>query len=820
MLAYPAIASLLTAEPVATASDGAVAQSVAAPPIKINPTKRVLRFDVPLTDNGNYLGDVELAVDPQDRLSVKAARLFEILEPVLKPDVLARLKAAVGSNEEVTEAELAAAQITLIYDSQNLALTIGIPVSARRNESLSFGGRNGPPAATLEPAGFSAFVNLRSAIDLVEKGNQRGIVPPVSSIDWALRALGVVAEGEGYVSFRKNEPLFRRVGTRFVYDDLGDVVRFTIGDLQPFGRTFQSTPTVAGVSVSRFYNVLEPWQQFRSTGNQSFTIFAPSTVETLVNGRSVELRTLQPGSYTLSDFPLAEGSNDVRLRIRDETGKERIVDFSLYSNLQLLEAGRTEFSAFAGVYSNPTVAGIHYSRDWAASGFIRRGLTQQLTAGINGQADAQAQQVGAEALVGTSLGLIGFDLAASQRTAGGSGFAVALSFDKITGSSGDRQQSIRGAIEYRSDKFAIPGALVDREPVELRASLGYAVTLGLDRFLALDAQYSRDRVQRKTIYGARLSGGFRLTDTLSALASVQFDHGLQQNGFVARIGIRQRFGLRATAQADVDTKGVAQATYQASGGRGIGAWSGSVDVRRTGEGTTLNGDGSLITNRAELGIAQLATYDQQGGSISDVRTSLRVGTSIAFADGQIAIGRPIQQAFLLAESHKSLDRKSVRLDPDQKSADVESGTLGPAVEGSLTAYSPRLLIYDVPDAPAGYDIGAGNVEVVPPYKSGYNLQVGSDYHLLVIGRLLGRDGEPISLLAGKAIDLGAPKRPAITMFTSRTGKFGAQGLRPGRWRIEMPTDGGPTVYEIDVKDDPSGTVRVGDLRPLKQGGVR
>jgi outer membrane usher protein len=55
------------------------------------------------------------------------------------------------------------------------------------------------------------------------------------------------------------------------------------------------------------------------------------------------------------------------------------------------------------------------------------------------------------------------------------------------------------------------------------------------------------------------------------------------------------------------------------------------------------------------------------------------------------------------------------------------------------------------------------------------------------------------------------------MFTSRGGKFGAQGLRPGRWRIEMPTEGGATIYEFDVKDDPSGTVRIGDLHPLKQG---
>jgi outer membrane usher protein len=138
------------------------------------------------------------------------------------------------------------------------------------------------------------------------------------------------------------------------------------------------------------------------------------------------------------------------------------------------------------------------------------------------------------------------------------------------------------------------------------------------------------------------------------------------------------------------------------------------------------------------------------------------------------------------------------------------------VEGSLSAYSPRLLIYDVPEAPAGYDLGQGNVQLRPPYRAGYKLEIGSDYNLLVIGRLVDRNGEPVSLLAGTATDLGAPKRPAVTMFTARNGRFGAQGLRAGRWRIEMPTEP-PTIYEIEVRDDPSGTVRLGDVRPLEQG---
>ena len=85
----------------------------------------------------------------------------------------------------------------------------------------------------------------------------------------------------------------------------------------------------------------------------------------------------------------------------------------------------------------------------------------------------------------------------------------------------------------------------------------------------------------------------------------------------------------------------------------------------------------------------------------------------------------------------------------------------------------------------------------------------------MIGRLLDRDGKPVALLAGKAIDLGAPKHPPVIMFTSRSGKFGAQGLRPGKWRIEMPTEGGTTVYEINVTDESSGTVRLGDIRPVK-----
>jgi len=804
--------AMLVEAPVAQMAPGPAAAS-ARPTQRINPTKRTLRFIVPVTDGPVYLGDIDLAVAPDDALSVQAARLLQLLDPIVKPDVLGRITAASRGGDSITARQLAAEHIGLSYDSQKLSLALDIPVAARRTSSVSLRNLLDGRGETLKAAGFSAYLNLRAAVDLIERGPESGVTPPVSLIDGAARLLGVVAEGEGYLSARKGEPAVRRTGSRLVYDDLAHTMRWIFGDLRPLARSFQAGPTVAGLAIARSYSVLEPQREVRSSGSQSFSLFSPSTVETVVNGRTVERKLLQPGNYTLQDFPLAEGANNVRLQIEDETGKRRTIEFSAYSNRALLEPGLTEFSAFGGVYSQPTRAGIFYSRQWTSGGFVRRGLSQHVTAGVNFQADRQARQIGAEILFGSPLGLLGFDLAHSQRTVGGSGYAAAASFEKIVQGLSGRSQSFRAIVELRSAGFAVPGALVDREPLAVRASAGYSLTLARDTYVALDGQYARDRVRRGSTYGVRGSGGVALGERLGLVGEVEYQRSSDRREIVARLGLRMRFGQRAFGQLDADSDGGVRASYQASNGRGIGAWSASVDAQRDPSGSTLNANGTYAANRMELGVSQLATYDDRTRSVSNVRTSLRMATSLAFAGGSFAVGRPIQDGFLIARTHSSLKGKPVRIDPQEQSEEARSGRLGPALDGNLSAYSARLLVYDVPGAPPGYDLGQGNVQIVPPYRGGYRLEVGSAYHLLVIGRLLDRQGEPVSLLAGKAVDLGAPKRPAVTVFTARNGRFAAQGLRPGRWRIDMPSEP-PTSYELEVDDNSTGTVRLSDLRPV------
>jgi len=425
---------------------------------RINPTKRTLRFVVPLTDGPTYLGDVDLAVSPLDELSVAAPRLLQLLEPLLRTDAYARIVQAAGSAGEIGAPILAKEGIILVYDGDRLALSIIIPVAVRGMRSISLRGPTGQTQPNLTPARFSGYLNLRSSTDIIYQGAEAGVQAPVAAIDGAVRIAGVVAEGEAYASARQGDVPFRRAGSRVVVDDADRGIRWTGGDLRPAVRSFQGAPAMAGLSVARLYDQLEPQREIRATGSRTFTILAPSTVETIVNGRSVERRRVQPGTYSLADFPLADGANDVRLLIEDETGNRHSIDFSLFSDRSLLQPGLSEFSASVGALSQPTRTGLAYSSTVVASGFWRRGLSPQLTAGVNMQGDGRTQQAGTEVLFGSPLGLIGLDVAGSRTRGRPAGVAIAVTYQLLRQSSASFQsESLRAAARLATTELLTSG---------------------------------------------------------------------------------------------------------------------------------------------------------------------------------------------------------------------------------------------------------------------------------------------------------------------------------------------------------------------------
>jgi outer membrane usher protein len=201
-----------------------------------------------------------------------------------------------------------------------------------------------------------------------------------------------------------------------------------------------------------------------------------------------------------------------------------------------------------------------------------------------------------------------------------------------------------------------------------------------------------------------------------------------------------------------------------------------------------------------------------GGNV----TSMTLGTAIAFADGAFAIGPPIRgHGFAIVEPHPSLAGRRVTIGTHDHPY-AHSDALGPALVTDVPAYAPRSLPVDVDDLPLGYSLGQGGFETHAPYRGGYRIVVGSDYSVTAYGTLLDAGGEPLGLVSGTAQEVDQPDKQ-VAVFTNAAGRFGIDGVAPGRWIIEMAAEPGSVRYVIEVPKGTDGLFRAGTLSPVRVG---
>lgn len=794
---------------------GAAARTQPAAPAapRLNPSGRSMVIVAPLRDDQVHLGDVEVQVGADDSIEVSVLQVLELLSRSLDPSALEPMRPLAEPGVFAPLDRFAAAGLPITFDPRLLELRIQIAPSARGRRSIALSNTERELYGDFaRPEPFSAYLNLRGATSYVhQSAASTGFTDPMILMDGAMRMGGVVFESEGAWDGRDDR--FTRDGSRFVYDDLQRLQRWTLGDLRPNSRSFQSVNEMAGVGVVRAYSLLDPQRNVVPRGGRSFILDRESTVEAFVNGRSVRTIRLQPGSYDVSDFPFVQGSNDVDLVIVDDTGRSQTLSFSLFLARTQLATGLSEYGFYAGVSTDRRMGEIHYSDDFLASGFYRRGINEALTLGANFQASEYAQMVAGEAVWGSPIGVVGIDAAVSDIDTVGSGWAVNASYERLVEEAGgEGGLSLIAAFEARSRRFGAPGQFAPDNPYSYNFTIGLNRSFGDSSFVGLQGRYARGRGVVQDERGVRVSYGRRLTERVNMVLDADWQDGGFASGFGVRASLIRRFGATGSARAEYDSRSErGRVGYQTSGGRGVGAWSATANLDTSPSAHGLNAAASYAANRADLGLAHSTAYSQTTDDISDQRTSLRMGTSLAFAGGRFALGRPITDSFVIVHPYANARDTVIEVEPSPDGYYARSGPLGAALYGQLSAYTPRTVIYDAPFASAGFDVGQGAVRVLPAYRSGYTVSVGSDYNMTVIGRLLDADGDPVALLTGVAIEQGGDGR-RVEVFTNRQGTFGAPGLKAGRWRIQM-LGGDRLEYDVMVVESPNGIVRVGDLRP-------
>jgi len=838
--------------------------------MRLNPTGRVLNMPLPLLDNNQQLGELVARIDPDDSIWVRKDALLRLLTGRVKPAVTEAISALPETGGQINIKNIAASGAELRFDQAAVALKIAPKADLRTAQTISVSGAapNIASSRTVEPAAFSGYLNVISGLDHLwgteDSDAQTSLHFDLQS---ALRAGAYILENEAgydgdvdaescphdaYCNYTHRSGLKRR-NTRVVYDLPDEAVRFQAGDTTTRPAGFQRITDILGLAIERSPRTLQPETAGRATTSTNILIDRPSQAEISVNGTVVRRLRLQPGNYDLNDLRLVSGINDIEITLIDDTGARRTISQSTYFDRRLLAQDDSEWSVAAGLPSYYRDGERDYTYDnFAASGFYRWGLTDRLTSELNVQADSDVQLAGAGLLTGTPWGFFAARTALSVSD-GGVGFALGADWDLVNfgdfsgliAEDAQQRQSLRLSVEYRSDAFRLPGEflttasglLYPTYDYRLRLSGTYTVPIGWGVSAALAGRYQFGRDGDTSIayaghddrYGADIAFSGAITERING--SIAFGYSnesyLLSNNATGASGADFRVMARAFVRRDSNTHITASydslnqqsiVTGYHTSGQGVGRWETTIDSYndQLPDRGSVGGTITHYGNRAEVSIAHNSalsdlTWTTLNPEFGQQRTSLRVGTSIAFADGKVAVGAPIRSGFAIVYPHESLQDNTITIGTrDQVLARADGW--GAAVVPNLPTYSQTTLPIDVDDLPVGYSLGSGSFDLRPPFRAGYALMVGSGSSVSAFGTLTDASGAPLALLAGVAYPV-SQRSNEVTVFTNAAGRFAAEGLAPGAWRIEMSDGARTLVYSLQVPEGTDGLVRAGTLRP-------
>ena len=762
---------------------------------------------IPFSERGNYIGDLPVKMRG-DTPYFEAKRIAELLKEYVSPSAQERLK-ALGNGERISIEELKASGLVASWDPGLLAIDVIVSASDKNAREIEIAELERTDRGQfVQPAKFALYTNFRTSFDYQHMGLSKGMRDPFVDANLGGRILGVAFENE--INYDTGGFGLRRNASRLVFDDEKRAIRMTLGDVRPQVRGYQSGNEILGVSVFSAYQSIQPLRNLRPRGEGSFSLNDPSNVDIVINGRVVRRMYLDSGAYNLKDFPFLDGQNRVSFIVEDRTGRRELAKFDVFFDRELLAPKLTEWALTAGSTSFRGIRGPEYSDGkFYASGFYRRGVTSAITMGGNLQIEGSSGIIGWEAVWGTKLGAISWDLAQSA-SKNGNGTALNLSIQQTSNNGLESKRNSYGlAISAKTIDFGSNDSFNANNTEAAAISTFWSRNLNEVSSVSADASYNISRAGLDNTWSARLGYSRRISGRVGMNADISYNNSRFGDDFAFRIQLTARFGNNGTLSSSFDSRDERfAANVQRSGQSQYGAWSVNGDIDRSRLSSGINAGAFLAANRGEIGLAHSTSFDADFGNKSDERTSLRFAGAIGFADGAIAFGKPIYGSFAIAKPHRSLVGRKVIVDGETGSA--ASKLFGPALIGNIPNYSRRDLNVDVEDLPVGYDLGTGTISVRAPYNAGYKLIVGSDDNLTVIARALNEDGEPIAFIAGKAKRASDGKE--IEFFTNARGIFSATGMGPGQWNAVLNTSPDPTKISFDLPNQGGAMRRLGDIK--------
>lgn len=785
---------------------------------QVDASRAVVNIPIPWQVNGLRSGEIMAILPPDaeknvDAIEVEKERLLAALRGELDEEVWQQLAARSAVRPTFKLRWLRERDIEIAFDQADVMLRIDIPAAKRKLKRLSYFLGPPPEIAAATPASrVSGYLNLRLAAEAVLSNNDapgQNDTPISLSADGAVNVYDWVLDGS--IAWLPRDPTaWQRGDLALVHDLRALAARLRIGDIGTPTVGFQTARNIVGLGISKDH-AIRPYRIATPSHHRRLFLSNRARVETLVNGRPIGLFQLPAGYYDLMDFPVMSGTNDVHLRVTDDFGRVEELHFLVFHEARLLAVGETDFAWALGAPRQVAGGARRYRSTLAHTEFVRVGLSEEMTVGGNLQGDSEGAIFGLEGLWATRLGTFSSEAAASVRSLGRGGQALRLTYSRFDArqKNGSRTRW-RLCAEARTETFGTYATLERPEP--LVYSINSSVTSSLPWWQVsggIGASYSR----------LRGAAGYATTVSLFARKqisrgptptmdlSVQFGPG----EYVASLLIGVTWPIQDTAHfvnGSVDPfQRRLTADWDYTARPAVGGIGASAQAILHPDQLSARGGISHLGHRFEVAVEDTAIMQPGDSALLSSTLRARAASALVFADGAVGLSRPINNSFVIVAPVPTLADQQIGVNPlpDERYV-AEIDALGPAVVPDLAAYQVRNLIIEAPGLPIGYDLGTDRFAVLPGFKSGTKIVVGTDATVFLRGRLHDHEGEPVSLLAGELSHEGAEP---IVFFTNRTGRIRVEGLSPGTFTLRMFDGRGP--IEIVVPAGTTGAYDVGVL---------
>lgn len=783
---------------------------------------RTTRLEVILILDGAPAGDVPIEIAPDGRASVELAQLLARIAPSTTLPLRDELTVRAAGRPFVPIDELRSDRFPLSFDLASLELRVNVPVSDRALNQVSLvAPLRGDQTETMTPSNLAFGVSLTVADRLVSEGVFRNLQRDPFNL--ATQGFVNVGGKDGvYLTFlaglQEGGRPFRQRTTLF-HDDEARAIRYSIGDVDPLtSGSFANPLSLAGVGVERLYQTIQPYRNLRPAGRGALALDRPSRVEVYVNGAIYRTLSLAPGRYSLRDFPFLDGLNDVRLVVSDDTGRNETINLSFFSDTELLDKDISIFSATLGVRRDrfSQFSSTRYDNNLTFSGLYQVGVTDRLTIGGSLQANRRQAFASAVAVVGTPIGIFGAEAALDTRRGERREGALLLNYRLARVGAGGRQTRLDVDFQLRSRGFSpLETALNARNVYRYDLAVRFQQALRFDLFASATASYSRGRDGQPDLR----TGSFGLSRSfgrLNVFAGYTYRDDGRRREHRGSLSLSVPLSRRQFARASYDSQNNrAGVDYTLQGYEGLGQTTAQVSLAREDNARTASAQAEYFANRFRTLVQH--DYDRRDGVTSQT-TNIAVTTGIGYADGQWAIGRDPGRGFVMVAKHPTLrDADLIVSDQYSLGPAARTGALGPALVPIQRQYQRDSLVVTAPNAPAGYDLGPGRLDVRPGAASGYRWIIGSDASFTLLGRVIDGRGAPVAYLAGTlqpvagaAARPGRAPAPIVSFFTNRTGRLVAQNIAPGRYRL-VPSGSTAAIGEVSVQPNSTNPIDVGTL---------